>query len=528
MEPRQQPSGPSESSQLPEPPEQSQSPAPSEPSENSDKTISVENAPNSRQAVTSQMMLLERRNGPPPMRDIYADGDAETPGLVIARRGAPARARVDDLERLQRILWENDNRQRFVRGLRSDGDATSASGSGSVSPYVQDFCDSGDLVLVVGTFRARFRVNSQCLGCASPIFRYIIESRWGGNRGPFGHAYPTTRQLQLGDEHVNAFYTICCVIHHRNATVPQTLAPRGLLQIAIAARKWDFFAALKFAMRDWLRHAEETDPTGKACLMVTAWLFNEPELFLACSQPLVLHYPGHYPDLLEYAPLRQVLPDKAIYLLSERRNQVRAEIVQILINETNINCSCRWAQDRVNCHKDLVSRYGPPRMNETAVAEVVAELRRVAREGLERRPVDAICEMGYFHDPLARFQMVNRAVDMAVMGAGISLDCFQSAMADGAYLHNTTTQNHPKHHKTPSPPSPPPKMFVDDLLYIRAHLSTSIFSPPSSPSNSASSTPDARSLASHKNKKRGLFSGPRPVVKSANCGAGMKLPMNIA
>ncbi|RFU81534.1 hypothetical protein TARUN_693 [Trichoderma arundinaceum] len=76
-------------------------------------------------------------------------------------------------------------------------------------------------------------------------------------------------------------------------------------------------------------------------------------------------------------------------------------------------------------------------------------------------------------------------------------------------------------------------MFLDDLLYIRAHMSTGvnhpqIFSPSPSTANSAASTPDNRSLASEKKKKRSFFSGPRPVVKSANCGAGMRLPMNIA
>ncbi|PTB38157.1 hypothetical protein M441DRAFT_29554 [Trichoderma asperellum CBS 433.97] len=81
------------------------------------------------------------------------------------------------------------------------------------------------------------------------------------------------------------------------------------------------------------------------------------------------------------------------------------------------------------------------------------------------------------------------------------------------------------------------KMFIDDLLYIRAHLSgknqPKIFSPSGSAASSAAPTPDNRSIASNekKQKKRlSIFSsssGSKPSVKAANCGAGMKLPSNI-
>lgn len=80
-------------------------------------------------------------------------------------------------------------------------------------------------------------------------------------------------------------------------------------------------------------------------------------------------------------------------------------------------------------------------------------------------------------------------------------------------------------------------MFIDDLLYIRAHLSgknqPKIFSPSGSAASSAAPTPDNRSIASNekKQKKRlSIFSSSgsnKPAVKAANCGAGMKLPSNI-
>ncbi|KAM6478525.1 hypothetical protein HDV62DRAFT_394088 [Trichoderma sp. SZMC 28011] len=81
------------------------------------------------------------------------------------------------------------------------------------------------------------------------------------------------------------------------------------------------------------------------------------------------------------------------------------------------------------------------------------------------------------------------------------------------------------------------KMFVGDLVHFRAALSNGIThdmilcpSAATTPATSAANTPDNRSLASEKKKKRfsSFFSRPRPNVKAANVGAGMKLPMNIA
>ncbi|KAL6802657.1 hypothetical protein GGI42DRAFT_353770 [Trichoderma sp. SZMC 28013] len=79
-------------------------------------------------------------------------------------------------------------------------------------------------------------------------------------------------------------------------------------------------------------------------------------------------------------------------------------------------------------------------------------------------------------------------------------------------------------------------MFVGDLVHFRAALSNGIThdmilcpSTATTPATSAANTPDNRSLASEKKKKRfsSFFSRPRPAVKAANVGAGMKLPMNI-
>ncbi|KAH0499642.1 hypothetical protein TgHK011_006820 [Trichoderma gracile] len=89
-------------------------------------------------------------------------------------------------------------------------------------------------------------------------------------------------------------------------------------------------------------------------------------------------------------------------------------------------------------------------------------------------------------------------------------------------------------------------MLVGDLVHFRAALSNGvshdlILSPSTTPATSrrnSTNTPDNRSIASQedssshkkqhgKAKKRHWWSRPAPAVKAANCGAGMKLPMNV-
>lgn len=99
-----------------------------------------------------------------------------------------------------------------------------------------------------------------------------------------------------------------------------------------------------------------------------------------------------------------------------------------------------------------------------------------------------------------------------------------------------------------NPLQKPHKMLVGDLIHFRAALSNGVShdlilcpstantTPAASRRNStAANTPDNRSIASNEDKKHSKASKKRhwwsrsstPAVKAANCGAGMKLPMNV-
>jgi hypothetical protein len=50
-----------------------------------------------------------------------------------------------------------------------------------------------------------------------------------------GLSKESPREVRLVEDDANALRIICCVIHHRNNDVPQSLTPKEILQIAIEA-----------------------------------------------------------------------------------------------------------------------------------------------------------------------------------------------------------------------------------------------------------------------------------------------------
>ncbi|KAH6603619.1 hypothetical protein Trco_008394 [Trichoderma cornu-damae] len=318
-------------------------------------------------------------------------------------------------------LW----RQYSPRELDLDGEGPTGL-HGTVFP-IESFCSAPNLVLLVGPHRTRFMVSSECLGCASQVFRDLVARREQQRWAPGGHMlYP--RELLLEGEQVDVMYTICCIAHCLNDLVPLSLSPRNILLVAIAAVKYQLHATLRFHMRQWLRQEGEdgVDAVDRGCLMVAAICFNEADMFLAHSKALILDYSVPYADMLEHAPLREALPGRAIHLLTERRDRLRAGLVQAMVQEIDVRCSCQWAREHRERYQALLSRYGPITITGIGAAEVVAALKEAALQDLHRRPGPAACERGGSHDPSAQTQSITKRVDTAVMEAGVCLDCFRA------------------------------------------------------------------------------------------------------
>src|SRR5262249_24550771 len=88
------------------------------------------------------------------------------------------------------------------------------------SDLITDISPDGDVVLVVGPQNVRLRIHSQCLQCASNVFGAMFGPHWSEGQGL---SKESPREVPLVEDDADALRIICCVIHHRNDDVPQSL-----------------------------------------------------------------------------------------------------------------------------------------------------------------------------------------------------------------------------------------------------------------------------------------------------------------
>ncbi len=172
---------------------------------------------------------------------------------------------------------------------------------------VPDISPDGDIVLVVGPRSVRLRIQSQCLRCASKVFGAMFGSTWSEGQGL---SKESSWEVRIVEDDADALRIICCVIHHRNNDVPQSLTPTEVLQIAIEADKYDLNVPLRYVSVQWLKPRGKTEREDKGYLLAAAFLFDDMDMFVAHALELILHYTGSYLEFLDDKVTSQMLPWK--------------------------------------------------------------------------------------------------------------------------------------------------------------------------------------------------------------------------
>jgi hypothetical protein len=178
--------------------------------------------------------------------------------------------------------------------------------NGKLDP-VQDVSPDGDVVLVVGPRKVRLRIQSQCLRCASKVFSAMFRPHW--NEGQ-GLSKESPQEVPLVEDDADALRTICCVIHHRNDDVAQSLTPKEVLQIAIEADKYDLNTSLKFARVQWLKPRDSPERVDMGYFLAAAFLFGDMNMFVAHTLALILNYKGSYLEFFGDEITSQIVPWK--------------------------------------------------------------------------------------------------------------------------------------------------------------------------------------------------------------------------
>jgi hypothetical protein len=171
-----------------------------------------------------------------------------------------------------------------------------------------DIDPKGDVLLVVGPDKAQFRVQSQCLRCASKVFGLILGDKDATTQIS---APGNVSHHALPEDDADAMRTILYVIHHRNHTVSRNLTEKQILQIAIVASKYDLLVALDYASEKWLNIIQPaSDMKSRGYLMAAAYLFRNQAAFRAHTQALVLNFSRSYLENTDTKLLTQFIPWK--------------------------------------------------------------------------------------------------------------------------------------------------------------------------------------------------------------------------
>ncbi|KAH7302862.1 hypothetical protein B0I35DRAFT_365907 [Stachybotrys elegans] len=293
----------------------------------------------------------------------------------------------------------------------------------------EDVTSDGNLVLIVGEQKKQLRVQSQCLSCASKVFRVMFSPPWSDDRNL---SADNAKEISLLEDDAQALYIIFCVLHHRNDILPQELSPQQVLQVAIAADKYDVSVALQYVRAQWLKHGQNDNSMDMAYLLAAAFLFDDAVAFEEIAMALILQHRESYVLLLEDSLLAQILTPKITDSLNDGRNRMRAEIGTLLIHEKFHACSCDWGKARSATYEPLLLHYSPLHMLECSVSEAIEEITKVSQEGPGREYHPSFYGGGYAHEPSKHIAAIAEKIKLAKRRASICIDCIQERSLEGS------------------------------------------------------------------------------------------------
>ncbi|KAH8901877.1 hypothetical protein BR93DRAFT_932708 [Coniochaeta sp. PMI_546] len=304
---------------------------------------------------------------------------------------------------------------------------------GEGKSLLSDIAFDGDVTLVVGPEAVRLRVYSQCLRAASKVFNTMLGPHWSEGKGLTSQS---PREIPLEEDDASALRTILCVLHHSNTEMPDsaTLTPTEILNIAVASDKYDLAVALKYASAQWLKPRDGLGLMDMGRLMTADFLLEDTHMFAAQTVELMLHWNGSYLDLLDDDTIAQFLPFKAIYLLEQRRTQLRADVGELIATHAprwtacpNGSKGCAWLERRNGSYlyEKIEPICRPAKLSRTKVADIIKSLQGATFEDNLRAKIR--CNVPAYplldHEPLTHDQTVAGQLKAIRERAAICLDC---------------------------------------------------------------------------------------------------------
>lgn len=203
---------------------------------------------------------------------------------------------------------------------------------------IDEIATNGDIILVVSLEKRKLQVNSGVLKNASKVFNAMFGPHFSEGQNLPGNS---PKEVSMPDDNADALTIICRILHLRNDSIPDSLTSSEILQIAIAADKFDCAMRLKFHVAQWLNPGNTQDILELGRLSVASYILDNAWAFEQLTLAMIVRSKDSYIPLAD--EFGDIIPWKTFWLLAERRTALQMELDQLIVEgASSATCSILW------------------------------------------------------------------------------------------------------------------------------------------------------------------------------------------
>ncbi|KAK3360461.1 hypothetical protein B0T25DRAFT_535692 [Lasiosphaeria hispida] len=196
-------------------------------------------------------------------------------------------------------------------------------------PEVITMAPSGDAIMVVGKAKRKMRVHSVILSAASPVFKAMLGPSYSEGAGL---STVNPKEIMLPEDNEDALQTIFYAIHFQSDAIGGQLSPDLVLQVAIAANKYDFINALKYPLQVWFSDGTIPDAQKLWKLVFAAFWIQSEEYFKSTTKMLLTCYGEPF---LRLGCIDQMPPDaggRFFGMMEQKRSELRMDLLSRIVD----------------------------------------------------------------------------------------------------------------------------------------------------------------------------------------------------
>ncbi|KAK1848945.1 BTB/POZ-like protein [Colletotrichum chrysophilum] len=172
-----------------------------------------------------------------------------------------------------------------------------------------DVAADGDIIMIVGSDKRKFRIHSVMLKSASKVFKAMLGPNFAEGRRlrNNGHHGDITK-IELPEDNDGGMSAIFHLLHHRVEKLPDPMPAAVFYQLGIAADKYDLVSTLKYTITGAIYRAINDGRELKDMRMLDVWYlaitaacFDDAANFATLTHVLVWYCDTHFVHLAEEA-----------------------------------------------------------------------------------------------------------------------------------------------------------------------------------------------------------------------------------